>query len=257
MISINEFTRRAGTFAQDNSPAILTAIGVAGTVTTAFLTGRASYKSAELLRREDEEMPFSEETTEAFKQKLKCVWRLYVPAAGTAMFTVAAIICASRIGTRRAAAMAAAYTLSEKAFHEYREKVVEKIGSNKEREVRDEIAQDRVRERPLGSREVVVAAGGDVLCFETHTGRYFRSDIETLKKAQNTLNYRVINDNYASLTDFYTLIGLTKTDISDELGWNTEKLMELEFSATIAETGVPCIAITYIAMPIRDYYKFG
>lgn len=256
MISINEFTKRAGKFAQDNSPAILTAIGIAGTLTTAFLSGVATLKAAKLIQDHNEKQDVHDLWMPS-KDAFRLCWRLYVPAGTSLALTVTAIILAHRIGHRRAAAMASAYLLAERALDEYREKVLEKIGANKEREIRDEIAQGRVAQHPVGTAQVVVAAGGDVLCFETHTGRYFRSDIETLKKAQNTLNYRVINDNYASLTDFYGLIGLTKTDISDELGWNTSKLMELEFSATIAETGVPCIAITYVAMPIRDYYKFG
>jgi hypothetical protein len=153
--------------------------------------------------------------------------------------------------------MASAYILSERAFDEYREKILEKIGPKQEREVRDELAQDRVTKHPVGSSQVVVTAKGNVLCFETHTGRYFRSDIETLKKAQNDLNYRILSDDYASLTDFYNLIGLSRTDISDELGWNTDRKMDLEFTVTLPESGEPCLAITYRPTPTRNYYRFG
>jgi len=255
---LGDFAKRVGKLAQDNSPAILTVIGVAGTVTTAFLTGRASYKMAQVISAEKGHYDQNSEGYPLTKtDEVKLVWRLYVPAASAAIFTVAAIICANRIGTRRAAAVAAAYALSEKAFNEYREKVLEKIGANKEREVRDELAQDRVAKHPVSASTVVVAAGGNVLCFETHTGRYFRSDIETLRKAQNDLNQRIFSDGYASLTDFYNLIDLAKTDISDEVGWKVDELMELEFSTTLAENGQPCLTITYGAMPIRDYWKFG
>jgi hypothetical protein len=256
MMQLADLGKRAAKLAQDHSPTIFTAIGVAGTLSTAFLTGRASYKYMKDLSEEgyyDRDYKFERSPKEHFQKS----WKLFIPAASTAVFTVAAIICANRIGTRRAAAMASAYAISEKAFVEYREKVLEKIGANKEREVRDELAQDRVTKHPVTSSAVVVGAGGDVLCFETHTGRYFKSDMETLKKAQNDLNYRILSDDYASLTDFYGLIGLPRTDISDELGWNTDCKMELDFSVTLAENGQPCLAITYHPMPIRNYYKFG
>lgn len=254
-MTLSEITKRVGKLAQDNSPAILTAVGVAGTLSTAFLTGRASFKAALVI--EDVSLHLHPDEEFGLKRKIEIVWRFYVPPACSAAVTVAAIILANQIGTRRAAAVAAAYAISEKAYAEYREKVVEKIGENKERQVRDELAQDRVTKHPVGAAQVVVASGGDVLCFETHTGRYFRSDVETLKKAQNDLNYRILNDDYASLTDFYHLIGLARTDISDEVGWKSDKLLELEFSYTGAENGQPCLAITYNTMPVRDYYKFG
>lgn len=250
MISIGDFTKRVGKLAQDNSPAILTAVGVAGTLSTAFLTGRASFKAARLL---SEDSPHLDT-----KEQFKLVWRFYVPAACSAGLTVAAIIFACQIGTRRAAAMAAAYTISEKAFAEYREKVVEKIGANKERQVRDELAQDRVAQNPPSSNQVLLAAGGNVLCHEAFTGRYFRCDIETLRQAQNTINYRVLNDSYASLTDFYNLIGLPSTTMSDDLGWNSDdQMLDLIFSAVMAEDGQPAISVEYRVKPIRNYWKFG
>lgn len=259
MISIGDFTKRVGKLAQDNSPAILTAVGVAGTLSTAFLTGRASFKAADLIRYgEYGSIGNTKHRSFTPKEKFKLVWRFYVPAACSAGLTVAAIIFACQIGTRRAAAMAAAYTISEKAFAEYREKVVEKIGENKERQVRDELAQDRVAQNPPSSNQVLLAAGGNVLCHEAFTGRYFRCDIETLRQAQNTINYRVLNDSYASLTDFYNLIGLPSTTMSDDLGWNSDdQMLDLIFSAVMAEDGQPAISMEYRVKPIRNYWKFG
>lgn len=259
MISIGDFTKRVGKLAQDNSPAILTAVGVAGTLSTAFLTGRASYKAAQIIAQEEGRYDQNDEgCLLTSRDRFELVWRLYVPPACSAALTVAAIIFACQIGTRRAAAMAAAYTISEKAFAEYREKVVEKIGANKERQVRDELAQDRVTQHPPGTNQVFLAAGGNVLCHEAFTGRYFRCDIETLRQAQNTINYRVLNDSYASLTDFYNLIGLPSTTMSDDLGWNSDdQMLDLIFSAVMAEDGQPAISVEYRVKPIRNYWKFG
>jgi hypothetical protein len=247
-----ELTKRLGKFTADNSPAILTGIAVAGTITTAYLTGKASVKAAEILR--DEAIRWDVPTRELKpKYVVEAVWKLYIPAVSSAALTVACIVGANQIGTRRATAMAAAYSLTERAYAEYKDKVVEKIGSNKERALRDEIQQDRVNNYPA-SREIIVS-GLDVLCYDKFTGRYFSSDMETLKKAQNDTNYQVNNEYYASLTDFYNRIGLRPTGMSDEVGWNSDRLLELSFSSVISEDGRPCLAFEFVVVPVRGFYR--
>jgi hypothetical protein len=167
---------------------------------------------------------------------------------------VTSIILANQIGTRRAAAMAAAYAVSERAFVEYKEEVKRKFGTIKEQSVRDDLAQQQVNNHPVENRQVIIA-GGNVLCYEPFTDRYFHSDMETIKKAQNDLNYRINSNYYASLSDLYDLLGLPRTTYSDEVGWNSDKQLEIDFSTTLATDGRPCLAITYRVEPIRGYYR--
>jgi hypothetical protein len=257
-MDLSNIATRLSKLVTDNSPVILTGVGVAGMVTTAYLTGKATFKAAEIISDAQVAMDVAGEGQELdIREKIELVWRVYVPAAGTAAITATAIICANRIGTRRAAAMAAAYALSEKALVEYKDKVVQKIGENKAREIRDELAQDRVTANPASTREIVITSGGDVLCYEAFTGRYFKSDMESLKKAQNDLNYRVLNDYYASLTDFYNLVGLSPTTYSDEVGWNSDKMLELEFSTTMSDDNRPCISVGFAVTPIRGYSRIN
>lgn len=238
----------------DNSPNILTGFGVAGVATTAFLTGKATFRAADLIAKETREARRSTgDTGFEFhnKYKVKLVWKEYIPAIGTGIFTVASVIAANRIGTRRAAAMAAAYSISEKAFGEYREKVVERLGEKKEIDIRDDIAQDRVNR---GSKEIVVIGPGNILCFDSMTGRYFESTMETLRKAQNDLNHQILHDSYATLHDFYKLIGLPPTKYSQEVGWTDANLLDIQFSTCLSADNRPCISIDYSSYPVRDYY---
>jgi Family of unknown function (DUF6353) len=236
------FLKRVEKLTIDNSPVLLTGVGVIGTIATAVLAGKASFKAARIL---------DEERETELKEDVKQVWTLYLPAIGSGVITVASIVASNRIGTRRAVALAAAYSVSERAFADYREKVVERLGHGKEQAVRDEIAQDRVDRAP--SSQVVIGTG-KVLCFESITGRYFESDMESLRKAQNDLNQMILHHSYATLSDFYELIGLPATVYSMEIGWNTSELCELKFSTCLAEDGRPCISVEYSAYPIRDYY---
>jgi len=237
---------RVQKLAIDNSPQILTAIGVVGTVSTAVLAGKAGYRYARIL---SEQSPWLDR-----REKLELTWKEFIPPATTGVLTVVCILGANHIGTRRAAGLAAAYSLSERAFTEYREKVIERVGVKQEQSVRDEIAQDRVSATP-GSREIIIS-GTKVLCLDSYTGRYFESDMETLKKAQNDTNYQILNDMYATLTDFYDRIGLPKTRFSDEVGWSNSELLELEFSTALTDDQKPCLVITFKASPVRDYYQF-
>lgn len=253
MTNLNELHKRVSKLIIDNSPSILTGIAVAGTITTAVLAGKASYRAHELICEAASSGYYVEPLTK--KQKVDVVWKLYVPAITMGSLSVTAIIGSNRIGTRRAAAMAAAYTVSEKAFEQYREKIVEKIGENKERVARDEVAQDRVTKSPPQDHQVIVTGGGEVLFMDGWSGRYFKSDMESVKKAVNDLNYVVMNNFYASLNDFYDKLGLDRISSGEEVGWNSDKLLDVHFTTTSSDKQIPCFVINYYVDPVRDYFR--
>ncbi|QDH85280.1 membrane protein [Gordonia phage Kenosha] len=260
-MSISDIAKNVEKFAVTNSPAILTATAVTGTITVAVLTGQASFKAARLIAEaESEKVQVAPDAVDVrgpleTKEKVELVWTLYIPAIGVGVTTVAAIVMANQIGTRRTAAMAAAYSVSEKAFGEYREKVVTKLGEKKEMAVRDEIAQDRVTANPPTQQQIVMIGEGDVLCYDHFSGRYFKSSMENLKQAQNEMNAQIIQENYASLNDFYDQVGLDTIEIGDEFGWSVDNLVDLRFSTTFSTDQRPCIAIDYTTQPHQHYSK--
>jgi hypothetical protein len=258
MTALVTLLKRAEKLLTDHSPVIMTGIGVSGTLLTAALTGKASFKAAEIIRQKEIFHQYDDYTVPfGTKEKFELTWKLYIPAAGTAALTIAAIIMANRIGTRRTAAMAALYSLSDKAFTEYKEKVIDKIGANKEQSFRDEIAQDQVNKNPVSTREVIITGGGEVLCHDQMTGRYFKSSMEELKQAENKLNYEILHDNYVSLSYFYDLIGLPSTTFSDDVGWNSDKILELKISTVLSEDNQPCLSIAFNYEPIRNYNRLN
>lgn len=252
-MQIGNVLRKTEKLIADNSPTIMTTIGVIGTVSTAYLTGKATFKAADILRNEHEAVEHSGGIL-TFQDDVRIVWKLYIPAATVGSITIASIIGANRVGTRRAAAMAAAYSISEKAFDEYKAKVIEKIGENKEQAVRDSIAEDHIRQ-PSEQRDTIVLGTGKSLCYDAFSGRYFESSVEEIKKAVNDINYIVNNHMYASLTDYYDKIGLPPIPISDDLGWSTNELMDINITAIVAEDGRPCIHISFSVEPIRNYFR--
>lgn len=237
---------------KSHSPEILTALGASGVVTTAYLSAKASFKAAELIEVEKQDRYYNKESDLlTTKEKAVLVWKCYIPTGLVGTATVVCIMGARQASANRTAAAVAAYSLTERAFSEYKEKVVEQIGKNKEQRVRDDIAQDKVTDSPP-SKEVVILGNGHVLCCDLYTHRYFRSNIETLRKAQNDINARLNNEVYVVLDEFYDLIGLPFTSHSGYVGWESDKLMELKFSTVMAEDGEPCLAyeFNYIA-PVK------
>jgi hypothetical protein len=255
-----DIAKKAEKLIVDNSPTILTALGVTGAITTAYLTGRSTFIAAEIIADEQAQLDRHPKGHELeLKEKFQLVWKLYIPPVGTGVLTIACIVFANHIGTRRATALAAAYSISEKAITEYKDKVVERFGMDKEQMIRDEISQDRVDRNPVNEREVIITGNGEVLCYDEMSGRYFRSDMETLKKAQNDINYKILNDTctYASLGDFYKMVGLEPNAYSEAVGWTLENMLELNLTTTLSKDQRPCISVGFQTIPVRDYHKLG
>ena len=233
---------------KSSSPEILTGLSIAGLGITAYMTGKAAVKASEILKYHDA----NSKKELDWKTKFKLVWKTYLPAGISGAVTAGCIIGSSRASSHRTAAALSAYKLTEKAFTEYRAKVAEEIGKNKERKVRDEIAQDRVAEDVASSKQIVMWGFGDVACCEMYTHRFFKSDMESLRKAENKINRDVNNHLYVTLDEFYDIVGLPHTSESDRKGWDSETgLMELHFT-TVLMDATPCLAFDYnYVKPLR------
>lgn len=251
MFAIRDLAQSAGRFTTRNSHTILSSVGVVGVVTTAILSARGS-------RRAVEEINFEEALDGrklSSREKLELTWSLYIPAVASAGLTIAAIIYSNRISSKKAVAAASALAITERAYEEYVDKIRERLGVNKERKYRDEIAQETVRNNPPSS-ELVTLGDSSTLCLDAYSGRYFLSSMEDLRRAQNDLNYQIIGDDSASLTDYYASVGLPSTTCSDEVGWNTDRKLELLFSTALTDGGKPCIVVTFERNPIQDPHRY-
>ena len=188
-------------------------------------------------------------------ETVKAAWKPYIPAAITGTASVACLIGASSVHLRRNAALAAAYHLSETALTEYKEQVIETFGKNKEKKVRDNVDRARVERTPCDDKEVIITGDGDTLCFDYHSGRYFKTSIDKLKKIENELNARLLREDYISLNDFYDELGLSFTQLGDDLGWHVEKgLIEFSFSSQLVND-TPCLVLNYNVAPQHGYSK--
>lgn len=234
-----------------HSPEILTGIGIAGMITSTVLAVKATPKALKICEvlKEDIEEPTKMEY-------FKATWKCYIPATLTGVTSIACLIGANSVNMKRNAALATAYKLSETALIDYKQKVVETIGERKEKNIREKVAEEQLIKNPVTKSEVIITEKGNTLCYDTISGRYFKSDIDRIKKAENELNRRLMREMYISLNEFYDDLGLSHTSMGDELGWNLDNgLIDLDFSSHIADDGTPCIVINYSIAPNYNYYK--
>lgn len=251
-----------------HSPEILTGVGIASLLSTTVLAVRATPKVLTLI--EDEKNRQNDEATrEAIKNNqetcayitklkpldiVKTCWKPYIPAASTALFGTACIIGAVSIRNKRSAALATSYAIAERSLTRYRDKVIETIGEKKEKEIREKVAQDEVKDK--SDKTVIITSNGNTLCKDSVSGRYFRSDVDTIKKAINTINRRLTYENYVSLNELYSEIGLDSVKNGDLIGWNLDQgLIEPTFDTCLAENDEPCVVIDYYVAPRYDFDK--
>lgn len=254
---INDIRQKGMVLLEENATTLLTAAGVVGTVATAVLTGRAAFQAAKKLQEHEYEVIAEVESPEEAnleltKQKKFLIAAPYfIPPVVTGSATIASIIMANRISAQKAAALAAAYGLAERNLSEYKDKVAEKLTGPKKTAIDDELAQDRVNR--TGGHESIVVVEGEVLCFDEPTGRYFRSTMERMQRAVNTVNAEILHHDHASASFFYEELELPATTWTEEVGWNTDQLLELKYSTVLSPDGRPCIAIDFKVLPKIDY----
>lgn len=247
--------KSAGRVLTKYSPGILTGIGITGMIGATFMAVKATPKALYLIEAKKEESEVEELTP---VETIKTCWTCYIPATLTTVVSAACLIGASTVSAKRNAALATAYSISEAALREYQEKVVEVIGEKKEKTVRDAVAKDQIERDPVTKSEVVIIdSNSNTLCYEPLSGRYFKSTIDKIKKAEIKLDRQMIQEMYVSLNDFYWEIGLDGTDLGDQMGWNLSKgYMDLSFSSQLADDGTPCAVIVYGIPPVYDYQNY-
>lgn len=250
---VTKFFKSSRKFLGKHSPEILTGIGVTGMITTTVLAVKATPKAMILIDEKKKELDMEDLTA---IETVKAAWKPYIPAITLGVASASCIIGASAVNAKRNAALATAYAISERTLIRYRDKVIDTIGEKKEKDIREKVAQDQVNEKPVSNSQIILTSKGNTLFKDSISGRYFKSDMDTINKVINELNRQMIHQNYIALNEFYYDIGLDPIKSGGSLGWNLDGgLIEVEYNACIADNDEPCIVIDYSVAPRYDFDK--
>ena len=240
------------------SPAILTGFGIAGFIASMVLVGKEAPKAKEKIDEKKAELNVEKLS---IKDTIVTAGPCFVPAIITAGASAGCVLGGLTISTRRNAALAAAYGLTEAALKEYKEKTMEVVGERKEQVIHDHIAKDKVDKDPISKKEekeIIYTGHGDHLCYDSISGRYFYSNIDKIKKVENKISKRLISEMYISLNELYGELGLPAIKLGDELGWNiNDGIIEMIYSSQLTDRDEPCLVIDYCVCPRYDFTKLS
>lgn len=257
--AISNFVRGVQMSLSKHSPEILIGIGITGMVTTTVLAVKATPKALELINDKKDELEVEKLTT---IETVKATWKCYVPAAVSGAVSIACLLGSYSVNSRRNAALATAYKLSETAFTEYRDSVIESIGEKKEKTIRDKVSEKQIENNPVTKTEIITVGKGKTLFFDPLSHRYFYSTIDSIRKAENNLNWTINTDPFddgVTVNDFYEEIGLPTTATGDALGWNLRiGKVDIYTSAQKVENddeheGEPCLVINFVNPPKYEF----
>ena len=80
-MSLSQVAKKFEKLLTDNSPVLLTSVGVAGTIATAVLTGKASFEAAKIIDEVENNPLTTTDYALETKEKVELVWKLYIPPA--------------------------------------------------------------------------------------------------------------------------------------------------------------------------------
>ena len=74
-------------------------------------------------------------------------------------------------------------------------------------------------DKPYDEATVIKTGKGDALFYDTFSGRYFRSSVESIRTAENEMNRAAACGEFVSLNTFYDTLGLDSIKFGDDFGW--------------------------------------
>ena len=218
-----------------------------------------SEKAAELKAAKRIELERSDEKLHPIVERAKIEIAglpAYIPSIAMETGSLICLGLSGKTWDERNAALAALYAAGQKGLEAYKDKVIEKIGENKESDIQDAVIEDEMeRMKPEHESSIIVTGHGDTLMFDMPSGRWFYSDIEKVRKVENLVNNIVNNEMFAPLNTFYELLGLDEISLGDDIGWNANHaLLDIRFVArTMAIEGEyekPGLALAYDLTPL-------
>lgn len=249
-------TKAIRTFTRHHSTEILTGTGVVGVISTAYLSAKAALDLDEHCREHTNWSLRDRWANGSKKRTLKDAVPFFSAPVLSGALTITSIVGANRVAANQTAVIAGAYALSEKALDEYRSSVKRSLGEEKVRGVEEKVAQTKLQKDPIQQNFVFLTGNGEDLCYDSISGRYFRSSVEAMRKAENDVNHELFNDTWVSLNRLYDFLGLEHIKLGEELGWSTDNLLQLAFSTQLATDNTPCVVLNYVVDPKLDPYRY-
>ena len=245
---------KAGLKLKKHSPEILVVGGVVGLVTSGVMACKATTKLSAILDDSKEqielfdkvaanpEMVNEEYTVEDAEKDKKIVKvqtavkvaKLYAPSIAVGVVSIGAIFASNNIMRKRNVALGAAYATVDRAFKDYRNRVVDRFGEELDKELRYNLKTKEIKETiedengkkktvkrnikymdsPMPSEFAVIYDDGCAgWTKDPEDNKFF------LIQQQRYANERLKRRGYLSLNEVYELLGFPSTKAGQVVGW--------------------------------------
>ena len=245
---------KAGLKLKKHSPEILVVGGVVGLVASGVMACKATTKLSAILDDSKEqielfdkvaanpEMVNEEYTVEDAEKDKKIVKvqtavkvaKLYAPSIAVGVVSIGAIFASNNIMRKRNVALGAAYATVDRAFKDYRNRVVDRFGEELDKELRYNLKTKEVKvivedengkkktvkrnikymDSPMPSEFAVIYDDGCAgWTKDPEDNKFF------LIQQQRYANERLKSRGYLSLNEVYELLGFPSTKAGQVVGW--------------------------------------
>jgi hypothetical protein len=213
--------------AKEHAPEILTGINIVSTVGAVLCTANATPKALAIIEEEEYRSLFPL----SFKDKVKLTWKEWVPTAICLATSVGTSIGSTAIGVHRTAEAVTSLALTQQIAEVYKSKVIDKIGAEEERTVRDEANAEVVPRLIPGDVGVIETGDGQELILDAWSGVLFRSSEEALclayAKFLELLNGDI--DTFWCVNELRDLQHLPQIGGGNIAGWTSMYKPEIRF----------------------------
>lgn len=245
---------RGGLILKKYSPEILTAAGVIGTVGSTVLACKATLKVEDILDEakkksnlinavHDGEIEVDAEYTDKDYSKDLLVNRtqtavklikLYGPAISLGALSITAILGGQHILRKRNVAIMAAYKLCEESFNNYRSRVKDELGEEKDRQfyygMTEETVKDKVKSKDGKTKTVTKKVEKAPDHLYSQYARFFdeaninwdkspEQNMYFLKMVQNQMNDKLKARGHVFLNEVYDALGFDRSEAGQLVGW--------------------------------------
>lgn len=227
---------------QKHSPHILFGAGIVGVVATAVMASKATLQLSDTLQGYEDMKDMAAElldtnnteyTEDDYRKDMRYVHvraaigvtKLYAPAVGLGIVSVACLTQSHVILSQRNVALSAAYAALDKGFTEYRERVQSEVGEDRERELRyGGITKTTTVDGKQVKRIVPTPESASIYArfFDQLSSSWQREpeyNLVFLKCQQNYANDMLRARGHLFLNEVYDMLGIPRSKAGAVVGW--------------------------------------
>lgn len=223
------------------SPEVLTVVGIVGIVTASVLACRATMKLETTVDKVHDGLEVAKDrkqladytslddkkaVTYVYTRGVVDLTKLYAPSVILGSISIACIVGANGILRKRNLALVAAYKAIESSYSEYRKRVVEEYGEEKDLDYRRGLHVEKIKDKNGQKRTLVTVDPNGISkyarFFDEQSVNWDKTpeyNLLFVRQQQNLANDYLHAKGHIFLNEVYDLLGIPRSKAGQVVGW--------------------------------------